>query len=290
MKAFSPHWTALSREAAIAGQSVGAGLTALRKATFQAEGLYSQAFFSLSIGLERMLKLIFVVDNMMQNGGRLATDQALHGGRLATDQALRRLGHDLEKLSTHAEGVRRRLPQDNLRYALPPGDVAEAIVGFLSRFAKSTRYYNLDYLSGTNHAGSDDPIKEWFERVGGVILNKHYTRAMQKRDEEWGEMDDSMLGSVTKLLYTAEDGTLIDNWKMWSRQIGKVHVLQLHGTLYSARVVRYHYETLFELVHAAHSSRLEVPHLYEFFFPFLNDDAYLKRRRTFMPLSQAPGI
>jgi hypothetical protein len=56
---FTPQWRAFTREAAIAGQSIGAGLAALRKANYAATGLYSHAFFSLTIGLERMLKIIF---------------------------------------------------------------------------------------------------------------------------------------------------------------------------------------------------------------------------------------
>jgi hypothetical protein len=53
---------ALLREAEIAAQSLYVGLTALRKADFSRQDLYSHAFFCLSIGLERIAKLTILID------------------------------------------------------------------------------------------------------------------------------------------------------------------------------------------------------------------------------------
>ena len=53
-------WYALTREAAIASGSLCEGATALRKATASAHGTCSYAFFSLSTGIERLAKLIFM--------------------------------------------------------------------------------------------------------------------------------------------------------------------------------------------------------------------------------------
>ena len=50
MTAFSPEWHALGREAELAGEQLALGVTALGRANHAQQGLYTQAFFALSIG------------------------------------------------------------------------------------------------------------------------------------------------------------------------------------------------------------------------------------------------
>ena len=50
----------LSNEASLTASLLGNGLNALRKADLYNKGLYYQAFFSLSIGIERLLKIIVI--------------------------------------------------------------------------------------------------------------------------------------------------------------------------------------------------------------------------------------
>jgi hypothetical protein len=69
MSEFSPRWNAFAREAGIAGHSISSGLTALRQVNYAQKGLYNQAFFGLSIGLERLLKLIALIDFALLNHG-----------------------------------------------------------------------------------------------------------------------------------------------------------------------------------------------------------------------------
>src|SRR5262249_50693073 len=137
MPPFTPQWNALGREADIAAQSISAGLGTLRRANYAQTGFYSHAFFSLSIGLERLLKLIFLIDHALQNGGAFPSEGDLRNS----------FGHDLEKLFAHAMAVHRRMPKPDERYELPPGDLAFEVLRFLAAFAKTTRYYNLAYLT-----------------------------------------------------------------------------------------------------------------------------------------------
>lgn len=46
----------LANEAALTASLLGNGLNSLRRADMYNKGLYYQAFFSLSIGIERLLK------------------------------------------------------------------------------------------------------------------------------------------------------------------------------------------------------------------------------------------
>ena len=52
----------LSKEASIASINLCSGLTGLRSATLTQKPSYYQAFFGLSIGLERLLKLLFMLN------------------------------------------------------------------------------------------------------------------------------------------------------------------------------------------------------------------------------------
>jgi hypothetical protein len=132
MPPFSAQWIAFCREAAIAGQSISAGLTALRKANYAATDLYSHSFFSLSVGLERLLKLIYLIDHAIENDGAYPTENNLRN----------RFGHDIEKLFDYARLFSNRLVNNCKAFDLDHIGLEVDIIKFLSRFSKSTRYYN----------------------------------------------------------------------------------------------------------------------------------------------------
>ena len=274
---YSPQWIALCREAAIASQSISAGLTALRRANYAATGLYSHAFFSLSIGLERLLKLIFIIDHTIQYNLTYPTEQDLR----------RRFGHDLEKLFTNAIRVHRRLPDRRQRYELSTDSLESEILGFLAQFAKTTRYYNLDYIvSGRVADSRDDPIQKWFETIGVQILAKHYSERQRKKDAQSAALADELLRDHALVLHTAEDGSPLTSIESAALQTGKNKVIQKYGTFYCAKIARFLYMVLYDLVYDANRAGLEIPYLSEFFFPFMNDDSYLLSRKTFPPPGQ----
>lgn len=115
---FSAQWTALTREAAIAGQSISGGPTALRRANYAATGLYNHAFFSLSIGIEGLLKLIFLIDYAIRNNGRFPSHVDFK----------RRFGHDLMKLYEYARMVHDEMPDKSRCYEISVGDIEEKIL------------------------------------------------------------------------------------------------------------------------------------------------------------------
>jgi hypothetical protein len=154
----SPKFLALSREAGLAAESVAAGLTTIRKAHYGSGGIYTTAFFQLTIGIERVLKLILVVDFMLDNNGQFPDDKYV-----------RSKGHDLSALIDSAKSVanRRNLV---LRFSYPDDPITAAVVEVLTEFATATRYYNLDYLTGGRSKNMSDPLKAWYERVGALIF------------------------------------------------------------------------------------------------------------------------
>ena len=150
MTAFSHEWHALGREAELAAEHLALGVTALGRANHAHKGLYNQTFFALSVGFERLGKLVLVADRAIETGGSWLTDDEL-----------RSAGHDILALFDAAELiVRKRCASDSwaVRPALP---IHSAIAVRLSEFAKRTRYYSLACLSGETATQMREPIEAW---------------------------------------------------------------------------------------------------------------------------------
>lgn len=143
---FSPSYFYALQELLLAEAAVRAGLTELRKGTARDRGAVYLGLFQFSTGLERLLKLVLVLDYMIGHDWRGPGNSWLKDS----------FGHDLESLVIavaqlpRASGIRRPFPSD-------PFD--KELLTFLSTFAKSTRYYNLDALSGTTRG--PDPLRRW---------------------------------------------------------------------------------------------------------------------------------
>jgi hypothetical protein len=272
MPLFSPRWNALAREAGIASHSISSGLEALRKANYADKGLYNHAFFGLSIGLERLLKLIVLIDFAI-----------LNGGTYPDDAYFRKLGHNIQLLYSEARIVHGRLSNPRGRYEIPSSGLESDIIAFLARFATSARYYNLNFLAGKSQPPQTmDPIAEWATNIGSQILKKHYSKAMRERDRRNAAMIGAMMEGVSSVRHLSEEGTILDTVEDASLRTGENQIMQKYGTFYCAKIVRLPYMILYDLEYAAHAVHLDdVPALHEFFFPFLNEDAYLKSRKTF---------
>lgn len=133
----------LANEAALTASMLSSGLHALRKANTFQKGLFYQAFFSLSIGIERLLKIIIITQHRCKNEGEFPVSQQL-----------KNYGHNLEKLF-NIVGV-----------TIYEKDIHKEILSFLSRFAKSSRYYNIDVMVESK-VKNINPLSEW-----KVIQNK----------------------------------------------------------------------------------------------------------------------
>lgn len=266
----TPQFHALANEMALANQMIGTGLTAIRKANLANKGVYAEAFFNLSIGLERMGKLIFILHHCYT-----------HGGTFPTDKDLKNLGHDIKSLFAHAQTVRELYPSNNELSPWTDCKIADAIIMHLSHFAARTRYYNLDYLTVGKATKSSDPLASWQRLVITPILKKHYSEKARKKDEQQSHLMNALFGDAIMVRFTSETGKPIDNYKDLSNQTNA----NIHGNkwaqLYLLRIVRFLALTLDSLSDKAYELRYEfVPHVSDFFGKFHNDDSYFKTRKT----------
>ncbi len=131
----------IMKEVGLSASSIEQGLTALRRANFVQKWIYYQAFFLLTIGIERLLKLTIITIHRVEEN------------KLPDNGLLKSYGHDIEKLfesvSNHLSPKSKFLDSDVLY---------RQILSFLSQYASKSRYYNLDSLSGIEK--TTDPLHQ----------------------------------------------------------------------------------------------------------------------------------
>lgn len=265
-------WTPFLREAGIASQCLTTGLATLRKANHAQHGLYNQAFFELSIGFERLLKLIVVIDHALEHVGQFPTNTILKQS----------YGHDLDSLFRKAQEIRARRVDEGLHWDLVDANVATRIMKVLSEFARRTRYYNLDVLTASSVSPNQrDPLAAWFEDVASVLVAS-YAPSRARRDMSFADFLDDVLGDRSAVRHTTEDGRALVSIRDLALHEALMEHVQKEATFHCATIVRYLGEILRALNHhSGPQGVIQIPYLSEFFAGFDNSDSYLKRRRTF---------
>jgi hypothetical protein len=265
----TPEFEALSREAGIAASAISEGVSGISNATYAEKGYYHFAFFNLSIAIERLGKLAFILDHLLGNG------------RYPTDAELRTLGHKLDDLIEKVREI--RLRRSLSTEDCPTDDITRGIVETLTEFATATRYYNLDYLVGGRSVAMMEPLRAWDARVGKPILALHYKPRRRALDEEQARLVGALMDQISMVRHTAEDGTPITSWTAGAMETAKIGVLQKYSRMYCLRLIRFLAVNLMELQYEAMSQRHEIPHFGDFFGIFRNDDRYFLNRKTWNP-------
>ncbi|MCC4322525.1 hypothetical protein [Streptomyces malaysiensis] len=260
----TPEWRPLSHEAGLASYSLRGGLASLRKANFASPEIYYGGFFQYTIGLERVMKLALIVDYIAQNG-RFPSDQ----------QYAKKYGHKLTDLLTGIADVRNRLDPSAQVWELPDADLTDPAISFLSDFAMGARYYNIDVLTGK--VKTQDPVERWFSEVGRLLIKK---RKRPWRDLEWARELDTQIGSVSSILFEAEDGSPIQGFAAAAQATSESEYVAKEGTFLCARIAR-HAISILIARSAQVPHRINVPYFIEFFYLFTMHDAYLKRQKAF---------
>ena len=144
----NPQFYLLAQECDLAKAALLGAFTAFSYMDVAKPGTMYSAFFQAATGLERLMKLVIVIDHNVKND--LSNP---------TDNQLRAVGHDLVVLYDRCASI-----ANDISLAAPPwfqkeDDLERKMLVFLSRFAKGARYYNLDMIVGQKR--SPDPISEW---------------------------------------------------------------------------------------------------------------------------------
>lgn len=251
----------LGRECALAASSIGQGLTLIRKYDYVKHAYGTQAFFSLSIGIERLLKIILIYNH-----------RRINNNKFPDNGVLKKAGHEIKSMYEIAIGIANEIGQADIYSPLKADRIYDLIIDFLTDFAHSSRYYNLDTLTGHQNK-TDEPLRRWNTKINKIIVERHY-RYNQKKVEEIEKLTDAFGGHFL-VSFDNEDGKEISNIKDLYLEGLTVDVKQKYSMFYIYCIVRFLSELL------RHLSTNFYPNVSEYFTIFrISDDAYVKRIKS----------
>ncbi|RUT87465.1 MULTISPECIES: hypothetical protein [unclassified Mesorhizobium] len=268
-----PEWHSVRRESMLIRQLIGSGATALGRANYADQvGEYYTAFFGLSVGLERLGKLILVADYAIANAGQMPGERVV-----------RRFGHHLTDLlqAAHTVAGKQALKLD---YPRPTDAISLKIVECLDAFADAGRgrYANFAALGDPN-LGQHEPIGKWWGEVAELILKEHYYgKDIQKRVEGHASVVDSVMSPISLVLYINEIGEAMQDVLTSSIRTGQTELVQRFGRYYALTVVRWLSEIFSDLSRSAcYSHNVEAfSGAWEYFQTYTVDDSFLKTRKN----------
>lgn len=238
-------WYLLNNEAATASGLICNGLTLLRKMDFTKNSIQDQAFFLLSIGMERLMKLILIYDYRTINNNSIPDDSYLRKG----------FGHDLTKLFDKCKSI---AAFHNIDTPLIDDPIYQVILNILTDFSNQSRYYNLNYLSG-NFIGKDC-IKHWEVLVNKEIMKRH-TNATPPDYEDDIEIKHNPQDDINERINKA---TYI-NFLNWNKNGKYYEEKAKYSMYYTYQLIHYLTTIIYDL-----ASQKLMPFINEHFRLFLN--------------------
>ena len=232
---------------------------------------YYTAFFGLSIGLERLAKLVLVADYTI-----------LSNGQMPAEEVVKNFGHKLVLLldTVNDISINHNLGLDHAR---PNSEISTAIVECLDTFADASRgrYANFAVLGDPN-LGQEEPIRKWWGDVVELILAEHYFgKPVQERVEERAKIIDSLMSSNSSVFYFDEEGDTLNDVYSASVRTGQTEIVQRCGRFYALLVVRWLSDVFSQLSQkACDEHNVEAFFgVYEYFNTYRVADNFLKTRK-----------
>lgn len=204
-------------------QLLGIGLTSLRKANFANRGLYFQALSSISLGLERLMKLCLLLDDYNKNG------------RYTSRKELKNYGHNLYNLFKQI--TERSKGSDNL------SDIHIRVLKLLTDFAQSSRYSNVDFITNDH---DNDPMKIWHNSIDKDIyenmLNNRQRNRIEKECELYRCIGDAL--PAFAMGYSDENRNPIDSFGELNSLVKRSEMLAGYRTLLVIQIIEHIYRIL----------------------------------------------
>ncbi|WXG51721.1 MAG: hypothetical protein RNU03_12895 [Candidatus Sedimenticola sp. (ex Thyasira tokunagai)] len=185
---FTPAFLLLQQEGHLMSTCLATGLTELRAAHVHNKGAFYSSLFNLSIGLERLLKSIVVIEHMIRNN--LIPP---------SKKQLKQYGHDISELYDKSVEIglnhSNKVPERNGLH-----EIEQETIRLLSEFAQTSRYHNLDALS--NQSKFDDPLMHW----NNIIMNILETDVTKHQKEKVLNQARSVAGAIEENTATIMQG------------------------------------------------------------------------------------
>lgn len=168
---YSTTFSLLLNESLLAKSAISDGLRTLKQAGFDDvyPGKFYSSFFHLSIGLERLMKLVYVTDYMLCNGMKPPNNDILKN----------KFSHKLKDQYQTIKSIGEKYNLADGSFFGKDNYIHEMIIHHLHEFALSARYYNLDTL--TNRKKIDEnPLSSWYQ----IICATYFKEVSENRKTE----------------------------------------------------------------------------------------------------------
>lgn len=251
----------LGRECALAAMSIGQGLTMIRKYDFVKHAYGNQAFFMLSVGLERLLKIIIIYNHRRTNQNTFPNNAEL-----------KKAGHDIKGLYNKAIIIADEIGKPELYRAIKEDPISDLIIECITDFANKARYYNLDML--TDHQNfSDEPLRAWNKKINKIIVERHY-RHNEKKANAINAITKAV-GDYFLVSFDDEEGKEINNLHDFYLEGMTAEIKRKYSMFYIYCIVRFFCNLLW------HLDKEYYPVVSEYFVKFrIMDDSYVKSLKT----------
>lgn len=232
-------------------------LLGLRKDACIDEGGFCLRFFNYSIGLERLLKVILILDHYHQSKGQFPSNATLKS-----------FGHDLVKLHATCLGLLSTYGV-TAPPASTPDDIDKALLQFLADFARSNRYYNLDALAGST--ASANPLAQ----IEGILERIYENDVSPLRRVSGKDQTEALIEQVDGHVYAMPIKSLGGSPSSWQERTMQQNRIILSLPELWWRLIKLllpFREFLIEVIPAIHKRAQErgaawdVPHMDEFLY------------------------
>lgn len=264
---FSEKFILLQQEGFLTSSCLCQGLNFLRKANLgtNEKGLFYSAFFQLSIGIERLMKIIVILDYMYENDLKLLTDAELKNN----------YGHKIKDLYCAINKI--ALKHKLCIEQFDDISIENDIMHFLHEFALSARYYNISQLGGKSK--TKDPLAEWWDIIFNLYLDEVSVSKRERIQRESLAICDAMR-SNSFTLFHALNGDLMTQYDLLSHP-RIIDTVAPYSVWYLIKILSPLFSVLKHCQHEVHLLEIKkkieipiVPHMDEF-FSFL----YIDRQR-----------
>lgn len=271
---FSATWFLLEQEGLLAHACLCNGLTALRRANLgDKKGHFYSAFFELSIGFERVLKLVLILDHMARNKLVPPDSSTVEG-----------YGHKLCSLLEATKAVCATNGVTALG-AFQADSLPIVILGFLDDFAHpGGRYSNINKLTGHKYQSMPDPIVQW-GNIANRIIREHATPKERQRAELNGQIASVEFGDAAVCLISDMDQQQMDVAPM-STRVSELDAAAKHAIYALVTLIEALRDVIGSLCDSARAANppdtsgiADVPEMKEFFQFALADRQYVMRKR-----------
>ena len=265
-------WLSIRKECRLARELLGSGINSLRSANYaDGEGHYYNAFFGLSIGLERLAKLIIVADYIVRNKGAPPDKKFIKSMAECYQHKLTPLLSKINDISI----------EHDLELTCPclGNNISIKIISCLHSFATAGegRYFNFSSLFNPNFKPNLEPINKWWQDVAEFIVAEHYYDGEIKMSDNTKNVLELMKKDHS-LFYTNEVGKIMRDRNEISEWDIRTQIVQQFGCFHTLTIVRWMACVFIEL---SKKNNIEQKNniLFEhskYFIGFIQSDEHLK--------------